>query len=399
MRSRRKSRYWPVFAPTSKTQSISNSANSRLRCIEKSRCSISPGRRTSKPKKRDVLSTKSFTIFSMRTPRGPSWRGSGGASWGSMASEQTVAYVADCGADFRKKSISETRFHDGAAVARHLLSRTGRALDLGHGTIHRDAIELDQAQPAIALDRIETGDIEIMVAQVFDRLHVARHVLVNADHRGFGLQGAELIQSLNAAVQHLHVVALGVDLQVGVAEAQSLAQLGEYVVERSCRDRLGVVDDVETLDPRQFRVIGCQERAELTLGGHVYAQGPGLCRQRIILDDPVPVALATLPEDVDVSRHWLEGDDQSCVEDALSQEIAILPGVGAHIEDAVDAKLVEELAEMDRKVPLTHVAQRHDFKAKRPRRLEDQVLDDLQHWRATGPPALDKRACRIKRYC
>jgi hypothetical protein len=57
----------------------------------------------------------------------------------------------------------------------------------------------------------------------------------------------------------------------------------------------------------------------------------------------------------------------------------ILADIGADVEDAVDIELIGQLAEMQRKITLLHLAQGHDIVAEGPADLEHRVLDDLEH--------------------
>ena len=94
---------------------------------------------------------------------------------------------------------------------------------------------------------------------------------------------------------------------------------------------------------------------------------------------PVAIGLAALAQRIDVPAHRLEGDDGTVIEDLIAQEVAVLAGVGSDIEHAVYVQAAQQLAEMQRKVALLHLAQGHDVVAEQPADLEDGVLDDLEH--------------------
>src|SRR5664279_5521903 len=85
--------------------------------------------------------------------------------------------------------------------------------NVGNGAIDHNAVELDQPQRAVAAHRIEAGDVKAPLVEIADDVHVLRHALVDADHRGLRLQGADRRQAVARTAQHLDIEPLGVDLE------------------------------------------------------------------------------------------------------------------------------------------------------------------------------------------
>jgi len=80
-----------------------------------------------------------------------------------------------------------------------------------------------------------------------------------------------------------------------------------------------------------------------------------------------------------MARHRFERDDLAVIEHAVAQEVVILADIGADIEHAVDLEAYQKLTQMQRKVALAHLAQRHDVVPQRAADLEHRILDDLEH--------------------
>src|SRR5260221_3753743 len=138
--------------------------------------------------------------------------------------------------------------------------------------VDHHAVELDQPQRAVAAHRIEAGDIEAALVEIANGVDVTRHPFVDADHRRLGLQRSHSAEAVAAALQHLDIEAMGIELEIGAFEAQLFLQHRQHDVERAHRHHLDVAGRVETFKVAYPAIVRLEEGAELDADHHVDRQ-------------------------------------------------------------------------------------------------------------------------------
>jgi len=168
------------------------------------------------------------------------------------------------------------------------------------------------------------------------------------------------LQTVTRTAQHLDIEALGIELEIGALESQPLLQHRQHDVERAHRHRLLGARHVEFGEFPHLAIVGFEEGAELVRYHHVDGHLLVARAQRVALDVPGGVVAGPRAQQFDMPRHRLERHDSAFIEHAITQEVPVLAHVGADIEHAVDVQAGQQLTQVERKVTLAHLAQRHD---------------------------------------